>query len=84
MDQSLDTVRKTGARCLLHRRAYERITKTPKRIAKRKAELESEGYQVHHSIRAPRSTPASVLQCHQRVSAATRRTSALHVCRKAS
>ncbi|KAK9833280.1 hypothetical protein WJX81_002396 [Elliptochloris bilobata] len=28
------------------RRAYERTTKTPKRIAKRRAELESEGYQA--------------------------------------
>ena len=53
MDQSQDTGRRIGDKCLLHSRAYERITKTPKRIAKRKAELESEGYQVHHFSHAP-------------------------------
>lgn len=45
--QGLHTHRRCAAELQPGRgRAYERETKTPKRIAKRRAELDSEGYQV--------------------------------------
>ncbi len=37
---------RASGRCMPGGRSYERQIKTPKRIAKRKAELDSEGYQV--------------------------------------
>ena len=39
-------------------RAYERETKTPKRIAKRRAELDSEGYQVRRRTLLGQTVPA--------------------------
>ena len=70
------TVRRTRARCLFRRRAYERITKTPKRIAKRRAELESEGYQVQHIVDAPHAR----LPCMFSVAAERNRCLSLYAC----